>query len=133
MNEPAEMMAEDARRQAGQALLLARVFATAVTLLLLLLSLLAGSSASRYGVMFSELGMDAELPVISTVAVRSGGALMLAMLVLAAVTVFFIWARGKAAAWMAGLGALLLALSVGMMVVAMILPLLKIVTEMGSM
>jgi hypothetical protein len=55
------------------------------------------------------------------------------MLVLAAVTVFFIWARGKAAAWMAGLGALLLAMSVVMMVLAMILPLLKIVTEMGSM
>ena len=59
--------------------------------------------------------------------------MMVGMLVLAVVTVFFVWSKGKAAAWMAGLGLLLLAVFVPMMVFAMILPLVKIISEMGAM
>ena len=133
MSEPLEMIAEDARRKADQALLLARIFATVVTLLLLLLGALAGSSAARYGVMFAELGVDAELPVISRFVTSFGGVLAIGLPLLGVVTVFFIWAKGRAAAWMAGLGLLILALGLPIIVLALFLPLSKIVSEMANM
>ena len=133
VSESGEMIAEDARRKSEQALLLARIFATVVTLLLLLLGALAGSSAARYGVMFAEFGVDAELPVISRFVTSFGGVLAIALPLLGMVTLFFIWAKGRAAAWMAGLGLLILALALPIIVFALFLPLSKIISEMGSM
>jgi hypothetical protein len=133
MSEPVEMIAEDARRKSDQALLLARIFASVVTLLLLLLGALAGSSAARYSVMFAELGFDAELPVISRFVTSFGGVLAIALPLLGLVTLFFIWAKGRAAAWMAGLGLLILAVAFPTIVFALFLPLSKIMSEMGNM
>lgn len=133
MSEPLEMIAEEARRKADQALLLARIFASVVTLLLLLLGAVAGSSAARYGMMFAEMGVDAELPLISRFVTRSGGLLAIGLPLLGAVTLFFIWAKGKAAAWMAGLGLLLQAALLAITWIALTLPLLRILTEMGNL
>lgn len=133
MSETSEMVAEDARRKADHALLLARIFATVVALLLLLLGALAGSSAVRCGVMFAEFGVDAELPVISRFVTRFGGALAIGLPLLGVVTLFFIWAKGRTAAWMAGLGLLLLAALLAITWIATTLPLLKILTEMGNL
>jgi hypothetical protein len=58
---------------------------------------------------------------------------MSGVLVLTGVTLFFIWAKGRAAAWMAGFGLLLLAMAVPVMLVVMIQPLVRIVNEMGNM
>jgi hypothetical protein len=132
MSEPVEMIAEDARRKADQALLLARIFASVVTMLLILLGAVSGSSAARYGTMFAELGIDAELPVISRLVTRYGTVLMLALPLLGGVTGFFIWAKGRASAWMAGFGLLLLAMLQIITWVALTLPLLRIMTSLGN-
>lgn len=133
MNEPLEMVAERAAAQSAQALLLARIFATVLTLVLLLMALLVGSSAAKFGAMFAELGSDAELPVLSAVAVRHGGVMLIGVLILAAVTTFFVWSKGKVSAWMAGMGLGLMAVFVPIMVFALFIPLVKIISEMGSM
>lgn len=127
------MIAEDARRKADQALLLARVFASVVTVLLLLLGAVAGSSAARYAVMFAELGVDAELPLISRFVTRFGGVLAIGLPLLGVATLYFIWAKGKAAALMAGVGLLLLAATMAISWIGLTLPLLKILTEMGNL
>lgn len=131
MSEPAEMVAEDARRKADQALLLARVFASVAVGMLALLCLLIGSVATKSGTLFAELGV--ELPLISKWVVSFPGLWMILVLVLIAVTLFFIWAKGRAAAWMAGLGLLILAVTVPIIVFALFMPLFKIVSEMGNM
>jgi hypothetical protein len=133
MSEPMEMTVERSVAQSAQALLLARIFATVLTLVLLVIGLIVCSSASKFGAMFAELGSDAQLPMISAIAVRQGGGIMVALLALSAVTMFFIWAKGKVAAWMAGMGLLLMAVFVPIMVVALYLPLVKIISEMGNM
>jgi hypothetical protein len=131
MSEPAEMISEDARRKSDQSLLLARVFASVVTLGVGLTCLLAGPVAMKFGTMFAELGV--ELPVISRLIVGFPGVWMIGMLALIAVTLFFIWAKGRAAAWMAGLGLLILAVGLPIIVFSLFLPLVKIVNEMGNM
>lgn len=131
MSEPAEMVAEDARRKADQALLLARVFASVGMGALALLCFLIGPIATRFGTIFAELGV--ELPVISRLVVSFPGVWMIGVLVLIAVTLFFIWAKGRAAAWMAGLGLLILAVTLPIIVFALWMPLFKIVGEMGNM
>ena len=131
MSEPAEMVAEDARRKADQALLLARVFASVVMGALALLCFLVGPAAARFGAMFAELGV--ELPVISRLVVSFPGVWMVGVLVLIGVTLFFIWAKGRAAAWMAGLGLLILAVTLPIIIFALWMPLFKIVGEMGNM
>ena len=133
MNEPLELVAERSAAQSAQALHLARIFATVLTLVVLITGLIVCSSAAKFGAMFAELGSDAQLPVMSAIAVRQGGGIMVALLALSAVTMFFIWAKGKAAAWMAGLGLLLMAVFVPLMVFALYLPLVKIISEMGNM
>jgi hypothetical protein len=133
MNEPIEMAVERATAQSAQALLLARVFATVLTIVLLVTGLIMSSSASKFGAIFAELGADAQLPVVSAIAMRHGGGIVVALLVLSAITMCFVWARGKAAAWMAGLGLLLMAVFVPVMVFALFVPLVRIISEMGSM
>ena len=54
-------------------------------------------------------------------------------LALAVVTMFFVWAKGKVAAWLAGMGLLLMAVFVPVAVFALFLPLVKIISEMGNM
>lgn len=127
------MIAEDARRKADQALLLSRVFASVVTVLLLLPGAVAGSSAARYAVMFAEIGVDAELPLISRFVTRFGGVLAIGLPLLGVATLYFIWAKGKAAALMAGVGLLLLAATLAISWIGLTLPLLKILTEMGNL
>lgn len=131
MNEPVEMVAEEARRKADHALLLARVFATGVTLVFGFSSLLVGSSARAFRVMFAEMGV--ELPTISRLVIGLPGVWMSGVLVLSGVTLFFIWAKGRSGAWMAGFGLLLLAVILPIIVSALFLPLIKIVSEMGNM
>jgi hypothetical protein len=132
MSEPVEMTVERAAVQSSQALLLARIFATVLTIVLLVTGLIMSSSASKFGAIFAELGVDA-LPVVSAIAMRYGGGIMIALLALSVVTMFFIWAKGKAAAWMAGLGLVLMAVFVPVMVFALFIPLVKIISEMGNM
>lgn len=131
MSEPVEMVANEARRKADHALLLARVFATVVTLVVGLSSLLAGSMGQGFRVMFAEMGV--ELPTISRLVIGLPGVWIPGVLVLIGVTLFFIWAKGRSAAWMAALGLLLLAMILPIIVSAMFLPLVKIVSEMGNM
>jgi len=133
MSEPLEMVVERSAAQSAQALLLARVFATVVTLVLLLMGLIVCPAGARFGAMFAELGTDGQLPVISAIVVRQGGVILMGLLVLAAITMFFIWAKGKMAAWMAGMGLLIMALCVPLMVFALFMPLVKIISEMGNM
>jgi hypothetical protein len=133
MSEPIEMTMERAAAQSAQALILARIFATVLTIVLLVTGLIMSSSASKFGAIFAELGADAQLPVVSAIAMRHGGGIMVALLVLSAITMFFIWARGKAAAWMAGLGLLIMAVFVPVMVFALFVPLVRIISEMGNM
>ena len=133
MSEPAEMVAEETRFQSAQALLLVRVSVTVVILVCSLFGVLVCSAAAKYGAMYAELGIDAELPAMSRLATQHARILLAGFVLLAAATVFFLWSRGKAAAWMAGLGLLLLALFAPMMFYAMATPLLRVVTEMGSM
>ena len=68
MSEPLEMIAEEARRKADQALLLARVFASVGTLGGGLSCLLAGLIAPKFGAMYAEMG--GEFPVISRLVVE---------------------------------------------------------------
>jgi hypothetical protein len=131
MSEPAEMVAEDARRKADQALLLARVFASVGTLGGGLSCLLVGLIGPKFGIMFSEIG--GELPLISRLIIDLPAVWMTGVLVLIGVTLFFIWAKGRAAAWMAGLGLLMLAVALPVIIFALFLPLVRIVSEMGGM
>ena len=133
MNEPLEMVVERSAAESAHALRLARVGTTVATLVLLIVGLILFSSAAKFGVMFEELGKDAELPELSAVIARHSGGVLAALLALSAVTIFFIWAKGKAAAWMAGLGLLMIAIIVPILVFALFLPLVKIISEMGSM
>jgi len=133
MSEPLEVVVERSAAESAQALRLARVGTTVAVLVLLIVGLILCSSAAKFGVMFEELGKDAELPVISAITARHSGAVLVALLALSAVTMFFIWAKGKAAAWMAGLGLLLMAIIVPILVFALFLPLVKIISEMGNM
>jgi hypothetical protein len=133
MNEPIEMTVERSAAQSAHALALTRIFTTVLTLVLLAVGLMVCSTASKFGAMFAELGADAQLPVISAIASRHSGGIAVVLLVLSVVTMFFIWAKGKGAAWMAGLGLLLLAVFVPIMVFALFIPLTKIISEMGSM
>lgn len=125
------MIAEDARRKADQALLLARVFATVLTLAVGMTSILAGPIALKFERMFAEIG--GELTVISKLIVDFPAVWMIGMLVLIGVTLFFVWAKGSAAVWMAGLGLLLLAIAFLIVVSAIVLPFIKIVNEMVSL
>jgi hypothetical protein len=125
------MIAEDARRKAVHALLLTRIFASVATLVLGLPCLLAGPIARKFGVMFAEMG--GQLPVISRWIVELPAVWMSGVLVLVGVTLFFIWAKGRAAAWMAGLGLLCLAVALPVIVFAMFLPLVRIIDDMGTM
>lgn len=131
MSEPAEMVAEDARRKADQALLLARVFASVGTFGVGLSCLLVGLIAPKFGVMFGETGV--ELPMISRLIFVFPVAWITGVLMLIGVTLFFIWAKGRAAAWMAGLGLLMLAVALPVIIFALFLPLVRIVSEMGNM
>lgn len=131
MSEPAEMVAEEARRKADQALLLARVFASVVTLAVGATGMLVGTMAGPFQEMFAEMGV--ELPILSKILIEMPAVWMPAVLVLTGVTLFFIWAKGRAAAWMAGSGLLLLAMAVPVMLVVMIQPLIRIINEMGNM
>ena len=131
MSEPGEMIAEDARRKASHALLLTRIFASVATLVLGVPCLLAGPIAGKFGVMFAEMG--GQLPVISRWIVDFPAVWMSGVLVLIGVTLFFIWAKGRAAAWMAGLGLLMLAGALPVIVFALFMPLIKIYSEMGNM
>ena len=133
MNEPIEMTVERSAAQSAHALLLARIFVTVLTLVLLFAGLMVSSAAPKFGMMFAELGADAQLPVVSAVVARHSGGVLVALLALSVVTTFFIWAKGKAAAWMAGLGLLLLAAFVPIMVFALFVPLVRIISEMGNM
>ena len=87
---------------------------------------------SGFQAMFAELG-TAELPAISRLLVGLRSPLLLALPVLFLVTLGFIWARGKAAAWMAGLGLLLMILLAPLAVLAILLPLVRIISQMGNM
>jgi hypothetical protein len=131
VSEPVDRIAEDARRNASHALLLTRIFASVATLVLGLPCLLAGPIAGKFGTMFAEMG--GQLPVISRLIVELPTVWMSGVLVLVGVTLFFIWAKGRAAAWMAGLGLLCLAVALPVIVFAMFLPLVRIVSDMGSM
>ncbi|MCW1924828.1 hypothetical protein OKA05_19850 [Luteolibacter arcticus] len=133
MNEPLEMAVERSVARSAQALLLARVFATVLTLVLLVVGLFVCSTASKFGAMFAELDADAQLPVISGIALRHSGGVAVALMVMSVITAFFIWGKGKAGAWIAGLGLLLMAGFVPIMVFALFIPLTKIVSEMQSM
>ena len=131
MSEPAQMIAEDARRKADQARLLVRVFASVGTLGVGLSCLLVGLIAPKFGVIFSEIGV--ELPVISRLIYSFPALWMIGVLVLIGVTLFFIWAKGRAAAWMAGSGLLILVVALPVIVFALFIPLVRIVSEMGNM
>jgi hypothetical protein len=131
MSEPAEMIAEEARWKADQALLLARIFASGVTLAVGATGGWVAAMAGPFQEMFA--GFAVELPVISRLLIENSGIWMSGLLVLTGVTLFFIWAKGRAAAWMAGLGLLLLATSVPVMLVVMIQPMVRIINEMGTM
>ena len=131
MCEPSGIAAEEAMQQSSHALFLTRVFATVAALVLGLPCLLAGLIAKKFGIMFAEIG--AELPVISQLIVKLPAVWMIGAMVLIGVTLFFIWAKGRAAALMAGAGLLLLAVVLPIIVFAMFLPLIKIVSEMGNM
>jgi hypothetical protein len=133
MNEPVEIVVERSAAQSAQALLLVRVCVTVTALVLLIVGLIVCSSAAKFGAMFAELGADAQLPVISSIAVRHSGGLAVALLALSVITTFFIWAKGKAAAWMAALGLLIMGIFVPFTIFALYLPLVKIISEMGSM
>jgi len=133
MNEPLEMVVERAKAQSAHALRLARVGTTVAALVLLIVGLILCSSAAKFGVMFQDLEKDAELPAISAITARHSGSVIVALLALSAVTIFFIWAKGKAAVWMAGLGLLLIATIVPILVFSLFLPLVKIISEMGNM
>lgn len=130
MSEPVEMVAEEARRKADQSLLLARVLATAVAFVFGVSGLLAGLAAGPFRDLFVATG--AELPSISRVviglpALWSGG-----YLVLTTATLCFIWAKGRTAAWMAGLGLWLLAFGLPVLVLALLLPLIRIIGGTGA-
>lgn len=132
MNEPLEMVVERSAAQSAQGLLLARICVTVATVALLIVGLMVCSAASKFGAMFAELGSDAQLPMMSAIAARHSGGVAVALLALGVITTLFIWAKGKAAAWMAGLGLLLMAIFVPITIFALYLPLVKIISEMGS-
>jgi uncharacterized BrkB/YihY/UPF0761 family membrane protein len=133
MSEPLELMVEQSAARSAQALALTRIFATVITLVLFIVGLFVCSAASKFGAMFAELGADAQLPVISAIAARHSGGVAVALLILCVITMLFIWAKGKTAAWMAGLGLLLMAIFVPSMVFSLFIPLTRIISEMGSM
>jgi hypothetical protein len=124
---------ERSAAQSAQALLLVRICVTVAALALLIAGLIVCSAASKFGAMFAELGADAELPVLSAIVARHSGGVLVALVALSAVTMFFIWAKGKVATWLAGLGLLLMAVSVPIIIFALYLPLVKIISEMGNM
>lgn len=130
MNDFEDTGLERGRHEAAQALLLARLVALAATVGLGLPCLMLGSLAGKFGQMFGEVG--AELPAISRLVVGLPAVWGIGPLVLAAATLCFIWAKGRAAAWMAGLGLLLLAAALPMLLFALALPLVRIVGSMGA-
>ncbi|WP_035607018.1 hypothetical protein [Haloferula sp. BvORR071] len=134
MSEPTSEQAVPAAilAKADQALLLARIAASAMAIACFTAGEFALSSLSGFQAMFTELGA-AELPVISRLLVGFRSPLLLALPVLFLVTLGFIWARGKAAAWMAGLGLLLMILLAPLAVLATLLPLVRIISQMGNM
>jgi hypothetical protein len=129
---------EDATPQAGiaqsrQALLLARIVASVVALGWFFTGGFALAGSDKFAVMFAELGYDAELPWASVVLFKGRDPLLVGFVLLFAATLFFIWARGRTAAWMAGLGLLLLSVVAPLAAWAQFAPLLRILTEMGNM
>jgi hypothetical protein len=135
MNEPANEMAAPGARlaQADQALLLARIMTSVVAFACFAAGEGAVLSLARFQAMFAELGKDAELPGVTTMMISGRPALLAGLPLLFLATLFFTWSRGKAAAWMAGGGLLLMILCAPLASWAGILPLMKIIEEMGNM
>jgi hypothetical protein len=119
--------------QAGQALLLARIVASVVAFGWFFAGEAALANSGKFEAMFAELGTDAELPLVSTFLLKGRDPLVVGFPLLFAATLFFIWARGRTAAWMAGIGLLLLTLIAPLTAWGLFAPLLKILTEMGNM
>ena len=112
MSEPRdELAAPEARlAQADQALLLARVIGSVVALACFAIGEGAVLGIGRYEARFAHSGVDAELHLITRLVFSGRTVLLFGLPVLFGITLFFIWARGKAAAWMAGVGLLLMIL-----------------------
>lgn len=134
MAEPAHQLAVAEARlaQADQALLLARIAASVVALLCFAISESAVIALARFQVMFDDIGKDAEWPLLTQLMLFSRPALFTTLPFLLGVTLFFIWSRGRRAAWLAGLGFLLMILIAALSGWAVISPLLRITWEMGN-
>ena len=134
MSEPSHEQAvpEAILARADQALLLARIAASAVALAAFATGELAVSRAPHFRAMLSELGADA-LPLLPGLLFKFHYPLALGLPVLFVATLAFIWARGKTAAWMALLGLLLMSIIAPLALWALLSPLVQIITEMGNM
>ncbi len=130
-HEPATR--EVALAQSGQALLLARIVASVIAFSWFAIGGGAIGSLGKFQALFAEIGMDADLPGISAMLMKFHQPAAIALPVLFLATLFFIWARGRTAAWMAGAGLLMLTVFVPLAAWAMILPLVKVLTEMSNM
>ncbi len=131
-DEPFEIGMEAARHQAAQALFLARVLASVAAV-----AATAGGQIGTWFVrksqmMLAEIGGDA-VPFLASVVFRFQPIFQAGLPVLAIATLFFIWSRGQVAAWMAGIGLLVLILALPVTIWAAFLPLIQIINEMGSM
>lgn len=116
---------------ADQALLLARVVASVVALGCCGVGEAALFAVGRSHAMFAELGTPA-LPTLTSAMVGAAPVLVFGVPALLGVTLFFIWSRGKTAAWMAGAGLFLMMLCAPLASWGVLLPLMKILEEMGT-
>ena len=124
--------AEATLSRASQALLLTRIVASVFATACFVVGELCAGVSSRFGVMYAEIGSDM-LPFLSMGLIRYQALVAGGLALLFAATLFFIWSGGRTAAWMAGLGLLLLTLFVPAAVWAIWSPLFRIMTEMGNM
>jgi hypothetical protein len=127
-----ESTAEATLSRASQALLLTRIVASVLATAWFAAGEAAAFASARFGAMYAEFGSDM-LPFLTGVLIRYWSLAAGALALLFAATLFFIWSGGRRAAWMAGIGLLLLTLFVPAAVWAIWSPVFRIMTEMGNM
>jgi hypothetical protein len=129
-----ELAVPEARlAEADQALLLARIVGSVAAFACMAWGEIAVLNLARSQSFFAELGADSELPTLTQAMFSARNAILLGLPVLFLVTLYFLWSRGKMAAWMAGLGLLLMVICAPLAHWAATLPLIKVMEEMGSM
>jgi hypothetical protein len=127
-----ESTAEATLSRASHALLLARILASIFAVACFVAGAVAAFASPRFEAMYAEVGFDM-LPFLTAALIRYWPLAVGALALLFAATLFFIWSGGRKAAWMAGIGLLLLTLFVPAAVWAIWSPVFRIMTEMGNM